>query len=199
MSSHFSLSAEEQRLVEDSSWLMAKQRITGKVYGLFGQLCETYQSLLEQQPVALPAEITTPSAKIYKGEQYLNLPYVMLDFPRCFGRNDTFAVRSFFWWGHHFSIHLLLTGRYEAQYRPTLLEQAGNQAASGWYLGVGADPWQHHFNEDNYLPLTHNRNSPGNGHLKLGKWLPLQQWDQAGDFFCRSFEEILSLLNPENL
>src|SRR5262245_61567301 len=109
-SAKVSLSAFEQQLVTDANWILTKNGIIEKVYLLFGNLSEHYKQepLLQQ----LPAEAVTASPKIARGENYEGLPYVMLDYPRCFGKEDTLAIRTFFWWGHFFSITLQLKGKY---------------------------------------------------------------------------------------
>ena len=91
------LTPEESSLVENASWLLTKHRIIGKVYGMFGMLSETYSAMLPQYSNYIPDNVTSVAPKIYKGEQYRQLPYVMMDLPRYFKGEDTFAIRSFFW------------------------------------------------------------------------------------------------------
>ena len=64
----------------------------------------------------LPEEVLIQSPKISRGENYNGLPYVMLDYPRCFGKEDVFAMRTMFWWGNFFSITWHLKGKYSKEY-----------------------------------------------------------------------------------
>ena len=68
----------------------------------------------------MPEVIKTSTPKISKGENYKDLPYVMLDYPRCFQKEKTIAIRTFFWWGNFFSINLQLSGEYKEQALPSL-------------------------------------------------------------------------------
>lgn len=194
----FYLTPEESALVENASWLLTKHRIIGKVFGVFGALSETYKTLLEDYTAFIPKEVLDISPKIYKGEQYRQLPYVMLDCPRFFKHNDTFAIRTFFWWGSSFSIHLLLGGKYKAMFEERLQKHIAGGALETWYVGVSEDPWQHHFEQDNYLPLRDVRNKENIAHkgnyLKLGKWHAVSDWKSAYPFFITSYKQLLESL-----
>lgn len=194
----FYLTPDEAALVENASWLLTKHRIIGKVYGVFGALSETYTGLLEEYAEFLPVEVTTVSPKIYKGEQYRQLPYVMLDQPRFFKHDDTFAIRSFFWWGNSFSIHLLLGGKYKTMYDDRIQHRIKNGSLDTWYIGVSEDPWQHHFEQDNYLPVHELKNNVGSenrgNYLKLGRWHAVSDWKGAFAFFVTSYKQLLEAL-----
>ena len=118
-SANVSLSAFEKQLVTDASWILTKNNIIQKLFVLFGELSETWQSntVLQQ----LPSAINEIPPKISKGENYEGLPYVMLDYPRCFSKEDVFAIRTFFWWGNFFSITLHLKGKYKEQFEQVIL------------------------------------------------------------------------------
>src|SRR5947209_5415196 len=111
------LSKTEMEIVANSEFILTKNRIIEKVYNLFGSLAENYKLVLNEHINELPAEVISTTPKIYKGENYLGLPYVMMDYPRLFLKTDIFAIRSLFWWGNFFSITLHLSGKFLADYR----------------------------------------------------------------------------------
>jgi hypothetical protein len=194
----FYLTPDEAALVENSSWLLIKHRIVGKVYGVFGALSEVYGGMIEEYEQFIPREVTSVSPKIYKGEHYRQLPYVMLDQPRYFRHDDTFAIRTFFWWGNSFSIHLLLGGRYKQMYEEKIQAHIKGGTLRTWYIGVSEDPWQHHFEQDNYLPVQDLKNDAdtfrhGN-YLKVGKWHPVSDWKGAYAFFISSYKQLLEII-----
>src|SRR4051794_24734884 len=108
-----SLSKYEQKLVTDAEILIAKNSIIQKVYALFGKLAEDYRAIMLGTDWTVVNDL---HPKISRGENYRGLPYVILDFPRNFGKEDVFAIRSFFWWGNFFSITLQLEGSFFNQY-----------------------------------------------------------------------------------
>ena len=189
-----SLSSFEFDLVSDPKWLLAKNDIIEKVYERFGMLSSAYQSLLSQQ--GLPAEITVLSPKIARGEKYEGLPWVMLDCPRKFSNGDIFAIRTFFWWGHFFSITLQLSGSYMHAYLPRIINAFETGLLSDAFISCGADAWQHHFRNDNMRPasnalLNHAQEA---GFLKIGFKIEMKAWDVADAFLLDRFKCLLQVL-----
>lgn len=190
-----SLSAFEQQLVNDPAWILTKNRIIEKVYLLFGYLSERYRQTASVQN--LPAAVTAIAPKISKGENYEGLPYVMLDYPRCFGKEDVFAVRTFFWWGHFFSITLQLKGVYVQQYLPALLNNEKNLRENDVWMNVGNEEWQHHFRNNNMLLLNeHTETLQDKEVLKLAFLCSLKNWDEAETILTEKFQLLLNAVQP---
>lgn len=185
------LSKEELELVTNADLILTKNRIIQKVYELFGTLSEEYRSLSH----SLPAEVTAVAPKISKGENYLGLPWVMLDQPRLFSNTDVFAIRSFFWWGKYFSITLQLQGKHKEQYQQVVSNTINNNTE--WMVCIAADPWQHHFDSSNYIPYTKNVDLTKLSFIKLAKKIPLQQWDNSFQFFIKTFTSFIEILSPQ--
>ena len=198
MQPDFILSPEESVLVTNSSWLITKQRIVGKVYGLFGMLSEKFGDIITGYRDYIEPDVMSVSPKIYKGEMYRQLPYVMLDHPRYFSQDDVFAIRNLFWWGNHFSIHLMLGGKYREQFEPRLQSHINEGTLDQWYLGVSEDPWEHHFEDDNYMPIhvlrNHSQEMPATSYLKIARWHPLEHWKDTYSFYISSYSQLLECL-----
>lgn len=196
MSDSYLLSADEKEVVTDTEWVLAKHRIIKKVYFLFGELSQHYGSVLHAH-ARLPDEVTTVSAKIYKGENYLMFPYVMLDHPRYFNKSDVFAVRTLFWWGDSFSIHLVLGGKYKTALMSILKKKISSLHGQDWYFTFTNHPWDHHFEPPNYQALEPDSalSETADNYFKLGRRLKLDQWDGAKEFFVSSFEQLVSLVH----
>lgn len=189
------LSPKELELVINSDWILTKNTIIGKVYTLFGELNEVYGGLLQKHSFTCNG-IDLTSAKIAKGEQYEGLPWVMLDRPRHFASGETFAVRSFFWWGNFCSITLQLSGQFIERYSGSIENYFSNNNREGWYLCSNEDAWQHHFREDNYQLIEERtilslKEKP---FLKLAKKIPLTDFDSLRSFYEKSFEEMVEML-----
>lgn len=192
-SSKVSLSAFEQQLVSDANWILTKNRIIEKVYLLFGNLSEQYklEPLLQQ----LPAETLLASPKIARGENYEGLPYVMLDYPRCFGKEDTLAIRTFFWWGNFFSITLQLKGKYLTQYAAVIQQNISKNSIEELWINTGHEEWMHHFRNDNMIRITKQQQSISDKKiLKLAVQCKLEEWDNAETKLTNSFQLLLNLL-----
>ena len=194
------LSDKEQELVNNTDWILTKYAIIQKVYAMFGDLLVPMQQTITNEKELLPPEVNTTYPKISKGENYKGLPYVMLDYPRCFERDNILAVRTFFWWGNFFSINLQLSGKHKANAIPTLMNNFSMLCELGYAICVSTDPWQHHFEEDNYVPLINYTLSDfgallnNKDFIKIAKSLPVQHWNSAPLFIEQSFSELIMLL-----
>ena len=186
------LSKEEFDLVSDAGFILTKNRIIQKVYNLFGNLCDEYKQVSDD----FPAEVLAVHPKISKGENYLGLPWVMLDYPRSFSNTNVFAIRSFFWWGNFFSITLQLQGSYKEKYGQQIQSFLAS-TSDEWWIGVAEDPWQHHFGKDNYIPSSAGIKIEEMPFIKLAKKIPLQQWDNSFDFFAGTFKQFTGILSTQ--
>lgn len=194
------LSPNELELVCNKDWILTKQEIIRKVYTLFGQISIDMQRKIAGRKgmVSPPGHIGNP--KISRGENYRGLPYVMLDYPRLFRKEYTLAIRTLFWWGNFFSINLHLEGHCKQQAKPAMVAGFNRLQQSGYWLCVHQDPWQHYFEEDNYIPLAALSSSrfeaavEGREFIKIGKYIPLHQWEEAIELLPRYFDELLEIL-----
>ncbi len=91
-------------------------------------------------------ELAKAMPKITKGENYNDLPYVILDYPSVFQKENIFAIRTMFWWGNFISVTLQLSGKYRSYFEENIFKNVSAE----FYVCVNETQWQHHFNENNY-------------------------------------------------
>jgi hypothetical protein len=194
MEAKVSLSDIEMQLVTNAEWILTKNRIIQKVYSLFGNQSDQYKANVLLQ--GLPTEVLMQAPKIFKGENYEGLPYVMLDYPRCFGKEDVLAIRTFFWWGNYFTITLQLKGRYKQLYEETIMQEIKEGKLEGAFLNVGEDEWVHHMLPSNMKPIsTTDANSIREKQtIKIVYQLQLTDWDNAEGFFTRAFNQYMKVI-----
>lgn len=178
------LSEEEWSLTMRADWLLTKNRIMASLMDLFGSMAGAQQQMLAASADLFPDEVMAIAPKISRGEQYQGLPYLVLDYPRQFGREDICAIRSFFWWGHFFSLSLHLRGSYRDRYLPALRHHWSVLAQAGFCISVGEDEWRHDWEADNYQPMQTDPSGRQERFLtdrpfcKISARLPLQQWKE---------------------
>ena len=147
-------SKSEMDLMCDSEIILTKNKVLEKVKAMLEDLQE---DLVENQFASSSSphsEIFSIHPKISKGENYLGLPYLILDFPRVFKQQDIFAIRTMFWWGNFYSTTLHLSGDFKLRYLKKIQSAQPLLSGEGFYLGIGEDPWKHHFGDDNYVPIS---------------------------------------------
>lgn len=194
-----SLSPEEMLLVNNSEWILNKHLIIQKVYRFFGDLLSQYQEEVNRFHYLFPENIRHQTGKISKGENYKLLPYVILDYPAFFWKDNIFAVRTMFWWGNFFSITLHLSGNNKIKFTSQEDKLFTWLKVNDYYLCHNEAEWEHHFGEDNYCPAalmdkTAFHNILSKNFFKISRSLPLTQWDNARSFLIEGFRDLMQLL-----
>jgi len=194
------LSDTELSNVNDTSWILTKQKITQKVFELM-KLQVDFLSVYGKSLLgsfALP-EIIASVPRISKGENYLGLPYVMLDYPAVFSKNDVFALRTMFWWGHHFSMMLLLEGSYKKMAAPGIAELL-KKNKENIFICVHDNQWQHSFDAENFKdaalisPQEMDTIIFDKKFIKIGLKYSLQNWNELPQLLPAGYTKLLALL-----
>ena len=194
------LSAEEQQLVTNAGWILTKRTIIDKVNFCFGALTNAMRVAIVEDAKSLPLAVVQSIPKISRGENYLLLPYVLLDYPRCFDKENIFAVRTMFWWGNFFSCTLHLSGSYKTMFEQALQNNIAALQKNDFYICVNTNEWQHHFEPDNYLPANKFTQEEIKNILmqqpfiKVAAKFSLHQWSEINVLLEKSFSDVLHLL-----
>ncbi len=193
------LSADEQQLVINTDWILTKRKIMHKVNALLGAISEHQKLVIENESNWLPAEVVHSTPKIAKGENYLQLPYMLLDYPRCFNDGNIFAVRTMFWWGNFFSITLHLSGVYKEKFQQKIIENIAG-VKQDVFICINEDQWQHHFEADNYASIKDLETGKlqemiiKKEFIKLAVKFPLQAWNEISSLLDESFTQLITML-----
>ena len=195
------LSPEEGALVISADWILTKNSVIQKTIKLLASLQAQQEILLLTYKGILPGEIKNSSPKISKGENYKGLPYLVLDYPRHFNKEDTFAIRMFFWWGNFFSGTLHLSGIYKRMYEEKIIQSFETLKTEGFSICINEDQWEHHFEITNYLPL-HSLTSyqfeemiNRKPFIKLSKKISLEQWNSAEKKLLEIFSHLINTVS----
>ena len=194
------LSEEELRLVSDPSFILTKNAIIQKVYLLFGLLADDFRD-----KSLLPEEVERISPKIAKGENYLGLPYVMLDYPRFFSAEDIMAIRCFFWWGNFFSITLHLKGKYREQFSTLIYEHHKLLANGDYSIAISEEEWHHDLGEDHYQKISSMDKAEfrvyvdEHPYIKIAKQFPLVSWENMQVQLNSAYSELIRLITTETV
>jgi hypothetical protein len=139
------------------------------------------------------------SPKISRGENYRGLPWVMLDYPRAFGREDVLAIRTMFWWGHGFNVTLHLKGRWMDVCLPVIVRRREDLAAAGFHIGINDDEWRLEHGPENYLSLGEAGEALAGGRafLKLSAAVGLDRWAEAPTIMKMLFGVLVDVLGKQ--
>jgi hypothetical protein len=193
------LSDSERELVSDAQWILTKNRIMEKGMQLLGQLQPLYAVILNRHQ-QLPASLLQSSPKISRGENYRGLPWLVLDYPRLFGKEDVLALRTMFWWGHFFSITLQVAGAYQRKFEQKIIGAYPILAKAGYSVCIADDPWQHHFETDHYRPITEIDQEEftaicqSKDFIKIAIQYPVTAWEEVDEIFVEEFRKLIEML-----
>lgn len=195
------LSAKEMELVVNAEWILTKNRVIEKVKTLLEGLQEEMKEYIRKHESTFHPQINLVPPKISKGENYKGLPYLILDYPRIFEKENTLAIRTMFWWGNFFSITLQLAGDYKKMSEERISSAYSLLAGNDFFCCINEDEWEHHFDNTNYISLTEIgeqefktiiKEKP---FLKIAKKILLHQWNDAGDMLLNDFKLLTEIIS----
>ena len=194
------LTDKELLILKDTDFLLSKAAVLKKINRLLEHTREELKICVATSDFSFPEGTDVLNGKISKGENYKNLPYMVLDYPTLFSKNSYFAYRTMFWWGNFFSATLHLEGIALNYYTSSIKKNINTLLQKDIYIGVGETPWQYHYEEDNYTLLNRNHGDfiTGNKFLKLSKKIELKKWNDVPNFSANFFVLLLSVLNLRN-
>jgi hypothetical protein len=191
------LSADEMNLATNKDIILTKQRVVKKVCELMGILSVQMQDHLGGTNFLLAPEIVNSSSKISKGEQYQQMPYVVLDYPRIFSKEHVFAIRIFFWWGHYFSSTLHLKGKYHHQYKQAISMAIGKGWLNNYQLAVEGNEFNFDLRQGQYEKIEDSQLSSvtekfERSFVKISHSYAITEWDKLPAILFGDFSKYLA-------
>lgn len=162
---------QELDLASDSTILLVKYRIMEKVWDFLEDMQIEIRELLNSFKGKLPAELNLQHGKISRGENYKRLPFMMLDFPAFFTKEDILAFRSMFYWGNFISSTFHLQGSFVKEYGIALIDRFRNSESI--YFCVNNSPWEYDYNSNNYVLLKEMGSEEIEDHLQHTDFIKL--------------------------
>ena len=190
------LSEGELAMARDKDIILTKQAIITKSASLFNHQIP-FLSVLFKNVFVNDNALLAAVPKISKGENYRGFPYVIMDYPASFGKQNIFALRTMFWWGNFISVTLHLKGTYKEMYASKILEKV--KCEPNFYIAIGEEEWQHDFIEDNYIKSEHITKEAEllieeKSFFKVALKYELHHWNMMQSLLPVGYEKIKKLL-----
>jgi hypothetical protein len=193
--------SSELGAISDTSFFDVKWRVMEKISGMLGHLQEKIDGQKEIYLNSLPAGIMDVQGKISRGENYMGYPYLVMDYPRIFEKENVFAFRCMFWWGKHFSYTLHAGGIYYEMAKDNFIKNFNLLKQEGIYICIHTDPWEYHFDDHNYR-TPENINAEAlieqktfdQEFIKISLRCELSQWQHITADGLRAFELFTGVL-----
>ena len=185
--------------MQNGEWILTKNRVIDKIAeGLEGLGMQMMQDVETAYP-SINAQLSVRGFKVSKGEKYQGLPYLILDYPRAFGKINILAIRVLFWWSHFFTITLHTKGEYANAVQKLLLS-GKIRLNENVFISHSGNEWNHDISHEDYTRLRDLSNKQlqlafeQTAFLKLSWRLELMQWDAAEKKLYLQFHEFLKLV-----
>ena len=195
----------ERKALHNKDFFYIKASATKKIDILLAGVRDEIKSEIKKKKLLFPEEADASAGKIFKGENYAGLPYMVLDFPKYFTKESVFSFRTMCWWGNFFSFTLHLQGKALEEYRagltPSVPARAGKGEGGIHFLKkrninicVNNNPWQYHFEKDNYIPVDKLSDRElekillEKEFIKISRKIPLKDYKTIVNFATKTFQ-----------
>ncbi len=192
------ITSEELELLNNSNFIFTKIKAQEKIYSLLQNTRAEINTFFHQSNFLFHQKLKISEFdKISKGEKYLNLPYMILDSPAYFSKNNIFDYRTMFLWANFFSFSLHLQGLFLDYYKHKLLNNFDNLLNKNIYISVSDSPWEYLYNKNNYVLVSKEhidfiKTAP---FIKLSKKCTLSEWRNVPKFSVDFLEFLLRILS----
>ena len=184
-------------------FFLYKKRATDKIQKQFHLLRDEIYKEIQGCKNTIPNDADTITARIFKGENYKGLPYIMMDYPRLFNKTDVFAFRNMCWWGMHYSFTLHLSGAPLNDFRNKIALNINHLEGKEVYYCINDNPWQYHYEKDNYWNMDDlltdssfdiKENIMERDFIKLSRKIPIDSWDEILVSGAETFKLFMDIL-----
>ena len=191
----------ELSIIHNSEFFYIKASAVKKIDAMLANVRDEIKSVIEKEKIIFPKEADASIGKIFRGENYLGLPYLVLDYPKYFGKHSVIAFRTMFWWGNFFSHTMHLEGKALDERRSSLIHHWRSFRKKNIYICMNKTQWQYHYKKDNYVLI--DRLSEGEikqlfiekEFIKLSRKIPLKDHKKLNRFAKESFTIFSSALS----
>lgn len=192
-----SFTSTELQTLHNTKFFEVKAAATKKIDVLFAGVRDVLKEEIAKNKPVFPKEVDVINGKIFRGENYEGLPYLVLDYPKHFSKTAVLAFRTMFWWGNFFSFTLHLQGKALESKREMLAQKIPGLKKKQIYICINDNPWQYHYKKDNYLPIDRFSDTAlkkmilQKDFIKLSARIPVNKYKELNSF-CKETFALLS-------
>jgi len=202
MSQLLSFSPEEADCVADTDFFRTKAQISFKIRRILEELHGRIKSELVGHELIAPPSFNPDAVQFVKGEHLEDFPYQYLDFPRHYTREEKFAFRSLFWWGHHMVFALILEGSNIRRYKENIMNRFTDIAGNQICLCLSSSLWEWKAGPGYTMELTHDRKSQtaavlaNRSFVKLARFIPMTDPIVQSGLLVQTGQEVFRTMLP---
>lgn len=192
--SKLEFSPQQLSLLHDASVWNAKRELIDGVSAWMGN---TLERLKQHHQVVFGSLVPAPAlnGKITRGENYNGFPYVLLDYPNLFSKEEIVAARNLVWFGNGFHCTLHIKGTTTTKALSRL------HASPNILICVADNEWIHHINERDWISCNaldekSKKRINAQGWMKLGIEIPFAKPESWTNDLMAVYETWRAILQP---
>lgn len=195
------ITSTELQTIHNKKFFLVKESVSKKIDRLLSVVRDEIKSVIEKEKIIFPKTVDMRMGKIFRGENYLGLPYLVLDYPKHFSKESVFAFRTMFWWGNFFSFTLHLQGKALDENRNRLVNNQKSFRKKDIYICMNKSPWQYFYSKGNYVRIDKFSESDlkhifiTKEFIKLSRKISLKDYKKLNGFCKESFSIFSSSLS----
>jgi len=173
------LSPDELSLFSNPDIWIQKERIFTKVETL---LLKVRDELLshQAQSTPFPSPYVDASPRLTRGDNYQQMPYRVLDYPRFFDKADMLVFRTVILWGYPIGMHFILSGKARTRFRASIEKELA-RPQTPFYVSLHETPWYWEFPHADWaepaamsIPAM-KREIDKRDFLKISQFVPMEE------------------------
>ena len=143
----------EVKLLNTVDIFLHKPAIMKKAEANLTALKQEIIKTLSQVPHPCPPESDIVKGQIVRGENHKGFPFISLDMPQMFSKNQMFTYRTLFWWGHDLIFSLILKQENQAPLIEKLIQLKKHPEWKDIQLAIAPTPWEWEKDMKNFIPF----------------------------------------------
>ncbi len=180
-------SSHEIELLNHVEIFLHKPRIMKKAEQYLNALGNEMIRDLTQSKISFPPGTKREKIQLTRGENHKGFPYLSLDIPQMFTKEEMFTYRTLFWWGHYLGFSLILKGKNLPRYIDNLLREKNNSQLESVYLATTPTPWEWSLTDDNFKKICTTSGDELQKIIKSIEYIKLVRFYPVND---KSFTEL---------
>lgn len=138
--STFKLTKHELDFISDPIYMQMKQNLIRNFFdGMHGVGAWLMQKYYPN---------TSQNFKVTRGENYIDMPYVVLDVPQLKQQNIAGSLRIMFWWGHYISVQYFI--RFDAD----KLKKLTNFSHKPYVISLAENLFNNNLDDAEFIPIN---------------------------------------------
>lgn len=176
--STFKLTKHELDFISDPVWMSLKQQVIRNVGSALEGLGEwVMQEYFSNSRLGF---------KITRGENYQEMPYVVLDAPQLKANELNGKLRIMFWWGHYISLQYFIE---------TQAINLNRLKQTDYVLLTAGDLFNNALGHSGFTPVTRLDHLPGLALTKICTQVPFTEMERMEEHVSRFMGEVKAICN----